>query len=76
MIVLSPIAYFWYTPIAAVFVLGGLGLLLWNARLDRIYGTDRPTKKEIGKMPREEYRRKILDLRFRKWVEYEVNRGK
>ena len=58
----------WYRPIAAIFLIGGLLILLWNVHLDEKYGANRPTKSEIGKMPLEEYRKNMKSPKFVAWV--------
>jgi len=60
---------YWFPPIAGILILIAMGLTWWPLYLDRKYGTDRPTKAEIGAMPKEEYRRKIRNPKFRQWVE-------
>jgi hypothetical protein len=69
MVAIAAVVIFWYPPIAAIFLLMGLGLLLWNARLDRKYGKDRPTKKEIGKMSADEFKQRLRDPKFKLWID-------
>jgi hypothetical protein len=69
MIGVGGVLVFYYPPIAGVFLIGGGLLLLWSARLDRVYGKDRPTKKEIDAMSAEEYKSRLRDSRFRLWVD-------
>lgn len=68
MLVLASIAVLWYRPIAGVFTLLGLAIMLRGAYLDRRYGIDRPTKREIGRMSADEYRNRLHDKQFVDWV--------
>ncbi len=69
MVAIATVVVFWYPPVAAIFLLMGLSVLLWNARLDRLYGKDRPTKKDIDKMSAAEYKSRLRDPKFRLWMD-------
>ena len=59
----------WGRWLALIPLIAGVGFIGWPIYLDIKYGQERPTKREIGAMPLEEYRRKIKNPKFRKWVD-------
>jgi hypothetical protein len=58
----------WRWWIAMIPLTIGIGFIGWPIYLDIKYGEERPTKREIGAMPSEEYKRKIKNPKFRKWI--------
>jgi hypothetical protein len=68
-LIIAGIVAIWARSVALALVIIGVGFIAWPLYLDTRYGEERPTKKEIGAMPPEEYRRKIKNPKFRKWVD-------
>ena len=48
----------------------GLALVLWPHALNWYYGEDRPTRKQIRDMSADEYRQKLRNTKFEKWVKH------
>jgi hypothetical protein len=69
MIVVAGIVVFWYPPIAAIFLIGGLCFIWRGVHLDGKYGKDRPTVRDIDKMSKDEFQQKLRDPKFRLWVD-------
>jgi hypothetical protein len=59
----------WNRPIALIPLIIGIMFIARPIYLDTKYGEDRPTKREIDAMPLDEYREKIRNPKFRKWVD-------
>lgn len=76
MFVLASVVVVFYPPVAAIFLIMGL-LLLWRgAYLDRKYGKDRPSRKEIDIMPVSEFKERSRDPRFTKWINHVYPRSR
>ncbi len=69
MLVLGGIAAVFYKPVVAIFTLLGLTILLRAVYLDRRYGTNRPTKREVEAMSAAEFKKRLREPEFRRWVD-------
>lgn len=71
MIAIAAVVVAWYPPIASLFLIIGLSILLRGAYLDRKYGKYRPSEREINYMGKEEYKKRLREEpKFRDYVNH------
>lgn len=71
MIAIAAVVVTFYPPIAAIFLVMGLSLLLRDAYLDRKCGKDRPSRNEIDVMSVDDYKKRTRnDSRLTTWINH------